>query len=386
MEEYYKIAELIYLEFMGQISPEQREILQEWINQSEQHKQYYTRLFGSYSLQQVRELERISVEDGWEKFNQRYVKRSLKIRLLLKYAAVLIVLFSVSLYFYLENTVKDDFLNLGDSNLADVITLTGENGEEKLLGMSRETITLNDGVDLIVDSTGMSCLVDSVQKNVKEPEMQTLRIPARAEFFVTLADGTRVWLNSKTQLRFPSYFSKGKRIVELEGEAYFEVTKDSSKPFIVTTGGLEVLVLGTSFNVKAYPGDKVIETTLVEGSVDVALANGNKKLRLEPGEQCRYGVESQNLTKSVVDPRVYTSWKEGVFAFKNTRLEDMMVDLARWYDLKVVFEDEESKELRFTGEFRRYDDFQLIVKFLLHTHRVRVLTDMSNRKIYIHSL
>lgn len=189
----------------------------------------------------------------------------------------------------------------------------------------------------------------------------TLRIPRGGEFAVELADGTRVRLNSDSELRYPVRFGGGERRVYLSGEGYFEVVRDERRPFVVEACGTEVEVLGTTFNVCAYAEEAEVATTLVEGAVRFSAGEGS--VDLLPGEQ---GVadDGGKVEKREVDVYAYVAWQKGQFVFRHRTLEDVMRVVCRWYNVEAVFEDEGSKGVYLTGNMRRYGDFSQVVGLL----------------------
>jgi ferric-dicitrate binding protein FerR (iron transport regulator) len=187
------------------------------------------------------------------------------------------------------------------------------------------------------------------------------------EFQVPLSDGTHVGFNSETRLKYPTHFASNTREVELEGEAYFEVTKNPRAPFIVKTKSLVVEVLGTSLNVSAYEDQKSINTTLVEGKVKVLpLISSLSPAFLGPNEQAEFSHLTQEITVRETDARMATSWINGVFAFEEETLEGIMNKLARWYDISVVFQDERARKSQFSGKLPRFENcnelFEMIEK------------------------
>ncbi len=173
----------------------------------------------------------------------------------------------------------------------------------------------------------------------------TLEVPIAADYQLRLSDGTVVYLNSETTLRYPAVFAGNERKVYLEGEAYFEVAKDPEHPFKVIVGQLEVEVLGTHFNVNAYPGQSGIATTLAEGKVRVA--DKGQEVVLNPGEQA--WATKNSLQVREVEVQEFTSWKDGLFRFRQMPLEEIMTQVYRWYGVKANFADKELAEITFTG-------------------------------------
>ena len=178
---------------------------------------------------------------------------------------------------------------------------------------------------------------------------------------MTLADGTRVWLNSESELHFPLQFGGEERKVQLTGEAYFEVAKDAAHPFVVEVCDSKIQVLGTGFNVRSYSEEGQIVTTLVEGAV--CFESIEDRVILKPGEQSILDKEGQ-LQKRVVEVYPFVAWKEGRFIFRKQRLEDIMVMVSRWYNVEVYFEDDESKEITFSGGMMRYEGFEALMKMI----------------------
>ena len=204
----------------------------------------------------------------------------------------------------------------------------------------------------------------------ESPIFNTLQIPRGGEYFLTLADGTEVWLNAETEIRYPVQFTGNKRVVYLDGEAYFTVAPDKKKPFTVVSTHASVSVLGTQFNFRAYPDEQDVQTTLVSGSVIMQSEKYKQQIKLVPGEQGVLEKRSANLTKQEVNTYLYTAWKDGRFAFRDARLEDLFNILARWYDLSIFYQSPEAKDIRFTGDLNKTDDFKSILKIIEQNERV----------------
>ena len=182
-----------------------------------------------------------------------------------------------------------------------------------------------------------------------------VEVPYGGIYSLVLADGTKVYLNSGSSLEFPSRFGKKERLVKVSGEAYFEVAKNKEWPFVVSAGETGVKVLGTEFNVKSYADEAGVYTTLVEGSV-VILRGGKELLRLRPGEQSYYNKGVGNVTVKEVDTGVFTAWKDGMFYFKDMTLGEIVRMVARWYDLEVFFQNGDLRDVRLSGNLKRYKD------------------------------
>lgn len=250
--------------------------------------------------------------------------------------------------------------------------LTLGNGKQVTLNAqkSETLIRQSGGIILVHDSLlSLQYLNTDQSSDNTEPIYNTLYIPKGGEYSLILADGSKVWLNSETTLRYPVNLGRGKRIVELEGEAYFEVAPDSLRPFSVRMDDRVVEVLGTHFNVSHYKTDSVWHTTLVEGKVQIC-RSGHQYV-LIPGTQYRENIITGQTQVAKVDVRTYTSWKDGKVIFQNERLEDIIRKLARWYDFEIFYANPVAKDLHFGGAINKYNAFEVVLRYLEQTAGVR---------------
>lgn len=179
---------------------------------------------------------------------------------------------------------------------------------------------------------------------------------------IVLPDSSKVWLNSGSKISFCSDFKNKERNVQLEGEAFFSVTKDKRHPFKVKTAGIQVEVLGTQFNLKAYPEEKTISTTLVEGSLLVS--SNTQETRIAPDQKLVFDKANQKMVlQNLADTAPETEWKDGRFVFRNETLEELEPRLERWFDVEIVFADEQAKRRRFTGVLERESILEAISYF-----------------------
>jgi transmembrane sensor len=176
---------------------------------------------------------------------------------------------------------------------------------------------------------------DRNYKNARNGDFNIVSTPRGGEYRIILPDGSKVWLNAASSLKFPGVFKRNVREVELDGEAYFEIAKRSAMPFKVRSGNTEIEVLGTHFNLKAYSNQKVIKTTLVEGSVKIN--EGKSSVLLKPGQQARQAGGNITILNNV-DIEEQVAWKDGLFVFKDASIEEVMSQVSSWYDLDVTFE------------------------------------------------
>ena len=196
-----------------------------------------------------------------------------------------------------------------------------------------------------------------------------MTIPKGNDYHLMLSDGSVVYLNTSSRLRYPVRFSGKTREVELLGEGYFDVKHDPDHPFIVKTKDVAVKVLGTSFNLRAYQEEEAIYTTLVEGRVEVR--NQQSEVILSPSQQAVCTPEGRNIDVQTVNTDYYVGWISGRFIFNNTRLDDILTRLQQWYNFEVFYEKEELKDLPFSLNIDKHKDFSHILNALERTERVR---------------
>ena len=221
-------------------------------------------------------------------------------------------------------------------------------------------------------------LTYAAKEEAAELVYNELEVPVTGEFNVVLDDGTQVWVNAASHLKYPVQFVGKERKVFLEGEAYFVVTKDSI-PFVVSTSRGDIRVLGTTFNVKAYEEEIAMQATLVEGKVLVA--QGEKEIELAPGEQGTVTANGE-MEKREVDVEEFVGWRTGVYVFRKQALGTIMRDLSRWYGVSVFFQNEDLKQVCFTGNLKRYDTINEFLNVLQRTGDIRYRTNSNTVIIY----
>ena len=312
-------------------------------------------------------------------------------RSLLKYAAAILIFVSVG-YFFLN---KDQTVNLNTP------IIVNNNIE---VGTNKAILTLDDGTDVALEK-GQDYIADNLTSNgeeiVYQPTGQAgnnvannqqpttknqiaynyLTIPRGGQYLVKLSDGTQVWLNSESQIKYPISFPEGEtREVELVyGEAYFDVspsTEHNGSKFKVLTGAQEVEVLGTEFNIKAYMDETNIYTTLAEGKV--ALNVDGKKEYLLPNQQLVLDVITKDYNIDIVNVYYETSWKDGVFSFDNKPLKDIMKVLSKWYDIKVVFEDKALENVKFFGVLGKEQRIESILQSIQNVGYIKTFSIKEN--------
>ena len=258
--------------------------------------------------------------------------------------------------------------NVMQSGTSKAILMMADGKEVVLEQGQNLNILLNERVRVATSNRGI--VYEEHGKGVVTEEYNKLTTPIGGEYSLVLSDGTKVFLNADSELKYPVEFSDGKRIVDLKGEAYFEVHKDSLRPFVVRVNGAEVTVLGTSFNVNTYGDDGQIYTTLVNGSVRVSSVKNGQAEVLKPGMQSVMDVQSGQLTVREVDVEPYVAWREGRFVFRAMTLDLIMRQLQRWYDFEVFYQNPELKDYEFRGVIKRDMDLDKVLSVIKVTTNV----------------
>lgn len=245
-----------------------------------------------------------------------------------------------------------------------------------LPGGDKATLTLADGRTIVLDSTNNGAVSNEGGVKVIKLDGQlsyaavsktfrvlynTITTPKGGQYQLVLSDGTRVWVNAASSLRFPTAFVGDERSVALTGEGYFEVARNETKPFRVTVGGTDVQVLGTHFNVMAYEDEPLLRATLLEGKVRIK--NGNGLALLMPGQQAQINKSGVVAVDKNADTEETVAWKNGLFHFKNADVKTVMRTLARWYNVDVVYQGDVSKK-RLTGKFYRNVSISQVLEIL----------------------
>ena len=244
-----------------------------------------------------------------------------------------------------------------------------EQGERIDLSLFAGDTILNKGDVRIRLDSSKSVTYERVTGTPAKIEYNTIIVPRKGEYQLILADGSKVYLNSESKLRFPTRFEGKERRVYLEGEGYFEVVKDTAKPFIVEAKEVDVRVLGTSFNVSAYVSEQAVRTTLVDGKVRVGDRLTGKGEIILPGQQAEW--EDGTFTTKEVDTSIYTAWINGKFYFEGATLEEIASQLERWYDIDFFFTSENVKRFAFAGVINKEYSANKIFSIIEKTTRVR---------------
>ncbi len=352
------IRRLIQLNLVGGLSPEEKGKLENWIDESEEHRLLFYKIKKQLSVNEIRNYLQTDVEDAWKKVREKTfgapAVRPRRVLKWLKYAAVVIpVSLSLSLWYTWKEKMENKQATV--ACLSPVLTL--DNGEKYQLDPEEQTEIYVDE-EVKAYQAGGGLIYDTTARQ-EENKYNRIEVPRGSEYWIVLPDGTRVWLNAATELKYPVAFHAKERRVYLKGEAYFEVAPDKNRPFYVETEEVKIRVLGTVFDVNTHY-TRGVRTVLVEGAV--ALEWGDQKeIRMKPGELADFDRTTTEVTLKEVDVTSYISWKEGYFVFEDEPLEEIMHTLSLWYDKEFLFVGKRSRALHFSGHIKRYERIETIL-------------------------
>lgn len=364
---------LLWKKLFTRLDDHEQETLHQWREADPENQELLDRL--ERFQQGPRKISDTRRDEAWQKLKGTidatpvrplHDRRSHVMTILYRAAAVFLLAATAALLW--------NYYNAPAVQTAEVLLLPGH-AKATLITGAGQSIDLGDsavnlhqhGIQAEASDAGLKYFADAASAAAEE--INTLIIPRGGEFQLTLADGTRVWLNAESTIRYPATLAGPVRWVELTGEAYFEVAKNKERPFKVITAGQTISVLGTSFNVTAYPDEAQTLTTLVEGRIAVDLETG-ASLQVTPGYQSVFDQAAGVLSTRAVDTDIYTSWKDGVFIFEDEKLVNILSRLERWYNVKIEYANAGQKEARFTAHVDKYQSATEVLKLMQATGAV----------------
>ena len=355
----------------GNISEADSRTLQSWINTAPENRETfekYLRLVKMHRM--VKGSEEIRDAEAWKRLSATMAAKKIRrIRQRVAAVAAVVLLFLGIGLGFLES--REETVPLG-SNIhilpgTTKATLVLANGTQ--LDLTRNDLReVQEQGALIKNDTTVGLQYELNHQKMEEPVWHTVKVPVSGEYHFTLSDGTRVWLNSESEITFPVSFVGGSREVVVKGEAYFEVKSDKVHPFIVHAKEVDIEVVGTKFNVAAYEDSHRVVTTLAEGRVNVEMSG--QVVGLSPDEQVSVDLKSGKMAKNSVSASTNISWIQGIFEYENMTLEEITAQLSRWYDVDFIFSDAEFKTRRFTGVVKKYDELNNVLKIIEKTTNV----------------
>lgn len=390
MERKRNINSIIHDQLLGQLSEEEEKRLQVWIESSLENKKNYESLMQDTDLsERYRQFATVDEEQAWKKFQEKHFQvRGIHRRMLWRYAAIFMIpiIIGAAIWVGMWRNADTVPVRVQDDQLAMI--------RSEKMGKQKATLVLAGGQEIELKSASHQSLQDSTilpklsPEAMEETQSENGDVTATdnnklvtyddSEFWLTFEDGTKVHLNYNTTLKYPSHFSAASRTVYLDGEAYFQIAKDD-RPFRVITANGIVKQYGTSFNVNTHVAG-VTKVVLVEGAISV-LPNQGDEHKIHPGELAVLNGATQDVQISKVDIEPYIAWNSGRFVFDNCSLETLMEVISRWYDKKIMFEDEDIKTIRFTGDLDRYGSIIPILKAIQRVTHLKM--DVEGEAIII---
>ncbi|PXX95389.1 hypothetical protein DF185_21975 [Marinifilum breve] len=372
------ISKLLALYLNGNLDEKESEQLEEWLKEKESNRKLLDELENGSSTQERKDIiNRINLEQEWSRF-QASIQKETKVRKMLwkemlKYAAIIALPILAATYLLMQDYSYEDYVSDIPVEIAPGIKsaeLVLSTGERVQLGEEDQVLERNEQHVTIENKDRSLSYTSSANKTAKL-RYNHLIIGRGEEYQLTLADGTKVWLNSESTLKYPTQFADNIREVELDGEAYFEVTKNKNAPFIVNTKQLNVEVLGTAFNLSAYGDEESIKTALVEGSVKISPKYEDlEDIIIKPDEMAVLNKDEHKLNVEQVDAKRYGQWREGLFTFNEESLEDILRKLSRWYDISVFYEDDGARYQYFSGKLPRFNNCNDLLDMIEKTTNV----------------
>lgn len=350
----------------NKLSSSEYEELRAWLSASAENKKTFEQFLAIRKRNlQYEALKQLDADEAWNRHAQK--RRFLDLRRWILRTAVAALLIGSAWIGYRYVTYVDNI----EKNLAELFP---NRGSKQALLVSDEGVMLSQAdslftwLDASVQSGQVQELNRFLYKNFTHVKnMNEVYVPRGGEYSLVLADGTKVWLNARSILRF-SYPFDSLRSVYLDGEAYFEVAHNAAKPFEVKTEGNTLRVLGTKFNVRAYK-EQSYQVTLLEGKVQ--MSNGFNKEILVPNRQLNQVSGTKTYEVLPVNAKLYSAWTKGIFEFNNASLQDIMYQLERWYNVEVDYATEDLKEIRFTGSILRKETLGYALEMIQKVSDVR---------------
>ena len=352
----------------GRINAEEAGKLREWIDKASENRELFEQYLKTVKINRMVEgADWLDEERAWQELAGKIRRGRIKsfYRRLSLGAAVVIIFIGLGMAFWQRNKLTEQEVQLiqilPGSTKATLILANGSQ-IDLTRGDLKEVITTET---LIENDSLLGLQYNHIKLRDEQPVFHTVKVPVAGEYHFTLSDGTKVWMNSDSELRFPVNFTSNRREIFIKGEAYFEVEPDRERPFIVHANQVSIQVLGTKFNVSAYGESQQVLTTLVQGGVNVKYAG--LQTELQPGFQAVTDIKAGTMDRREVEVGMYTSWTKGIFEYENMPLSDIAVQLSRWYDVRIIFAAPEFANRRFTGVVRKYDVLNDVLSIIEQT-------------------
>lgn len=372
--EFDRLKKIIVKDILGSASGEERRLLDEWRNQSEEHRRLYEKLVsGSFLEKAVSDNNKALRRREWKRLEARIVRRRGRSVRLIRFrvaAAVCILALGIGAVGLWSNSRQDRSGSplAGSIQIGSPKAIVELAGGQQFLFNKDTTLRLEAQGIQLVSSRDTLDIIQPVIAGERGEEYNVVRIPHGGEYITRLPDGSVVHLNASSELKVPVYFGTESREVWLRGEGFFEVVHRENLIFTVHTDKADISVLGTEFDVRAYTDEKEVMTTLVQGVVGVS--SGGTYDRLKPGEQARIAGKG-DVRVAEVDIYPFIAWKNGRMVFENERLEKIMAELQRWYDFELFYADPDVKEMHFTIDILKYEEISKVLNLMERVNKVK---------------
>ena len=372
--EFDRLKKIIVKDILGSASGEERRLLDEWRNQSEEHRRLYEKLVsGSFLEKAVSDNNKALRRREWKRLEARIVRqrgRSVRLIRFRVAAAVCILALGIGAVGLWSNSRQDRSGSplAGSIQIGSPKAIVELAGGQQFLFNKDTTLRLEAQGIQLVSSRDTLDIIQPVIAGERGEEYNVVRIPHGGEYITRLPDGSVVHLNAGSELKVPVHFGTESREVWLRGEGFFEVVHRENLIFTVHTDKADISVLGTEFDVRAYTDEKEVMTTLVQGVVGVS--SGGTYDRLKPGEQARIAGKG-DVRVAEVDIYPFIAWKNGRMVFENERLEKIMAELQRWYDFELFYADPDVKEMHFTIDILKYEEISKVLNLMARMNKVK---------------
>lgn len=364
-----EMQHIVIASLEGSAADSELTVLHAWLEESVENVALYED-FCSIWRQTGKEM-RYDADRGWKQIESHQIKNITirRKRLMihwLEVAAVIALFITGGVWYWVDDSFGHSDFQMAVGQIKPgtrkAVLFTGKNHRIELDEERQDSLFCGR---TMLKKEGNTLVYSDDVRNHDAEEYNRLVTPRGGEYSVVLSDGTKVWLNAESELKYPVHFKGQERKVYLKGEAYFDVAKRDGQKFIVCSDKTRIIVLGTEFNIKNYESG-IIATTLIEGSVLVGY--DGEECRLKPGQQATIDANGMNVRE--VETILYTAWKDGFFVYREMTLDHILQELSRWYDFHYFYQNEELQTLRLTAKIRKFDNVEDIFEILKTTGQV----------------
>ncbi|WP_456311743.1 FecR family protein [Pseudomonas shirazensis] len=356
---------LIIKKINNTLSPEEESVFNIWYNESEENRHYFAKVENNYQI----EMENINLDKAWNAIDRK-ISPSKNRKQFYRYAiaASVALLMGIGYFTVTKTTAIDSGKGSAQTEEGEVtkntndIILTLSDGSKVILNDQKNGVVASQqSVVITKDKDGSIRYDENNDQHTGKPTYNTLITPNGKTFQIALPDGTNVWMNAGSSLKYPTYFDGNERLVVLTGEAYFEVSHDAKMPFKVFSNGQQVEVLGTHFNIRAYENEPLLKTTLLEGKIKITESDNSSLVK--PGQQVKVSLTNHSMKIAEVNTESAVAWKSRLFYFEDAKYDEIMREIERWYDVKVIYKGKIPDE-RFQGAIQKDLKLNQVLKML----------------------